>query len=89
MSFAPRDVKVLKSSIKTDTYIFLPLEADYEELPEALRTTFGEPQFVLDLNLTVERQLAQAEARKVLEALEHQGFYLQLPPTLDEIRHGR
>lgn len=38
--------------------------------------------FVLDVALTPERRLAQADAATVREALGKHGFYLQLPKTI-------
>jgi uncharacterized protein YcgL (UPF0745 family) len=38
-------------------------------------------QQVLELELTPTRRLAQADAVRVLEALERHGYYLQLPPA--------
>lgn len=84
-----RDVKVLKSLSKPGTYIYLPIETEFDELPETLCAMFGEPKFVLELRLSIERKLAQAEPRSVLQALHTQGFYLQLPPTLEDQKLDR
>ena len=77
------DVKVLKSSRRADTYVFLPIEDEYDALPEEFRHTFGEASLVVQFHLTVERELAQADAKVVLETIGQQGFYLQLPPSAD------
>ena len=82
----PREVKVLKSARKADTYIYLPVDADYDDLPEALRSQFGDASTILEFHLSAERELAQADPRAVLDALERQGFYLQLPPSVEELR---
>jgi uncharacterized protein YcgL (UPF0745 family) len=55
-----------------------------------LQERFGEPVFVLQLELSVDRRLARVDVVKVLESLSEQGFYLQLPPKLtveEEISH--
>lgn len=81
-------VDVFRSPRKPDTYLYLPKGADFQTLPQALQQTFGRPELALSLNLTPERRLAQHRAPEVLEALENQGFFLQLPPppgaTCDE-----
>lgn len=75
-----QDVTVYKSRRMSDTYLYLPRGADFADLPDALLARFGEGEPFLDFELHLERHLAQADAAKVLEALNSQGFYLQLPP---------
>lgn len=71
---------VYRSSKKRETYLFLPLGGVYDDLPDGLRAMFGEPVPVMKLDLEPEMRLAQAEAPRVIEALETEGYYLQLPP---------
>lgn len=73
-------VEVFKSSNKAETYLYLERGTVFAELPDGLRTVFGDPQPVLSLKLTPERQLARYTGAEVLEAIEKQGFFLQLPP---------
>ena len=44
------------------------------------------PEPVMLLQLAPGRKLARADAQQVLAAIEEQGFYLQMPPTPDELR---
>ena len=74
-------VDVVKSSRKADTYLYLPQGTDWETLPDSLRSVFGDPQPVLTMKLTSERQLARYSGAEVLAALEDKGFFLQLPPA--------
>lgn len=62
-------------------YVYMDRKMAVDDLPEVLRSMFGEPQHVMDLVLTENRKLARADARKVLEKIEEQGFYLQMPPA--------
>ena len=73
-------VEVFRSARKKGTYLYLPRGANFEELPEVLRQTFGTPELALSLNLTEGRKLARYEAEEVLTALDKHGFFLQLPP---------
>ena len=57
-------------------------KADLSVLPAELLQRFGRPVFTLMLKLWPGRKLAQAEAAAVLDAVQTQGFYLQMPPTL-------
>ena len=43
--------------------------------------TLGNLSFVMELELYPEKYLAQADAAEVIEKLNKQGFYLQLPPA--------
>lgn len=78
-----QEVTVYKSRRMSDTYLYVPRNADLSELPDALRERFGEGEAFLDIELHCDRHLAQADPVKVLEALQTQGFYLQLPPKND------
>ena len=77
-------VVVYRSHKRADTYVYLPAEKEFEELPEAFREHFGEATAFLDFVLHPARQLAQADPLVVLRALSEQGFYLQLPPQKDD-----
>ena len=77
-------VRVYKSPKKAETYLYTPKSQSVEELPEALLAVFGTPELVMDMLLTPEKKLARVEAVKVLDALEAQGFYLQMPPAKED-----
>jgi uncharacterized protein YcgL (UPF0745 family) len=79
---AMKPCKVYRSDKKAETYLYLADDLEFDDLPAELREQFGEPAFVLSLELSAERKLARVDTKKVLESLEEQGFYLQLPPKL-------
>jgi uncharacterized protein YcgL (UPF0745 family) len=74
---------VIRSSLKDFTYIYLSEETQFEDLPNSLQQVFGEPEFVMTLELTPERKLAYEDAEKVIQNLHEKGFHLQMPPTDD------
>jgi uncharacterized protein YcgL (UPF0745 family) len=74
--------KIYRSEKKTDTYLYLSAEMEFNDLPVELQQTFGEPAFVMNLLLSPDHTLARVDTGQVLESLEQQGFYLQLPPSL-------
>jgi uncharacterized protein YcgL (UPF0745 family) len=74
---------VWKSARKDFTYVYLSSGRSFEELPRELRGAFGEPEFVMDLELTPERSLAYADAELVRRNLLEHGYHLQLPPGDD------
>ncbi|MEM9257319.1 MAG: YcgL domain-containing protein [Pseudomonadota bacterium] len=72
---------VYKSSRRPDLYLYVAKSSGLEGLPEALLAGFGSPEWVLTLHLTPEKALARARAPEVLASIEHQGYYLQMPPS--------
>jgi uncharacterized protein YcgL (UPF0745 family) len=71
--------KIFKSNIRRDYYIFIPKEKDFEALPEGLRTDFGEPVFVMEIEVTPEKKLARNNAHQILQDIDDQGYHLQMP----------
>lgn len=51
-----------------------------EPVPSELLRRFGKPVLAMTLLLTPEKKLARVETKRVLEMIEEQGFYLQMPP---------
>jgi uncharacterized protein YcgL (UPF0745 family) len=78
-----RRVIVYKSMRIADMYLFVDAVEGLERVPAALLTRFGAPVEALRIELTPERRLSRSEASVVLDALAKQGFYLQMPPTIE------
>ncbi|MBR9871281.1 MAG: YcgL domain-containing protein [Gammaproteobacteria bacterium] len=76
-------VSVFRSTKKMDTYIYVRRGHDWQELPEALRSIFGQPAHAMDLLLTPDKKLARTTGKEVLDALEEKGFFLQMPEEQD------
>lgn len=74
---------VIRSSLKEFTYIYLLAGHDFDDLPEPLKNVFGEPEFVMNLELTAERKLAYEDVNQVMQSLTEQGYHLQMPPQED------
>ncbi|MFG1496684.1 YcgL domain-containing protein [Saccharospirillum sp. HFRX-1] len=74
-------VSIFRSPRRAEMYLYLPRPAQFDELPEALQTQFGEPEHVMDLLLTPERRLARVDVVRVLNDIIEKGFYLQMPPS--------
>ena len=77
-----KSCKVYRSDKKTETYLYLAEDMEFHDLPTQLQERFGEPAFVLRLELSTDHRLARVDVTKVLESLAEHGFYLQLPPKL-------
>ncbi|MCL1125263.1 YcgL domain-containing protein [Shewanella surugensis] len=76
---------VYKSSRKQETYLFIEKRDDFEKVPEALMEMFGIPSLVMILPLQKRQHLAFADIEKVKSELSDKGFYLQLPPPVENL----
>ena len=74
---------VVRSSLKDFTYIYLLAGKDFDDLPDELKEAFGQPELVINLELTAERKLAYEDIKQVMHDLAEQGYHLQLPPKED------
>lgn len=71
---------IYKGLRKGNTYLYLTAKNNFAQVPKSLLDLLGELEFVLDITLTKERRLIQANVEEVIEQLETAGYYLQLPP---------
>ncbi len=75
---------VYKSEKKSDYYVYLKRvddeAVDFSCIPEVLDKLLGNLEFVMDLELSEARKLAQADVTEVIASLREEGFYLQTPP---------
>ena len=76
---------VYKSAKKPDTYLYLPYENDFNELPEGLTSVWGEPELVMHIDLSKRDKLALVDINELKMKLEEEGYYLQMPPSQDEL----
>jgi uncharacterized protein YcgL (UPF0745 family) len=72
---------VYRSNRKRDTYLYIQEEGDFSCLPDTILAIFGSPEYALSFDLHADRKLSQADAREVINKLETEGFYLQLPKS--------
>ncbi len=77
--------QVYRSPRKEEMYLYVDKANGLQDVPEALLGQFGEPEEVMTILLAPERKLARADVSEVLEKIEQQGFYLQMPPTAAEL----
>lgn len=73
---------IYKSNKKDELYLYLDKQDDFSCIPEAILKSIGQPEYVMQLDLTPERKLARETASNVLDGIKEHGFYIQMPPTL-------
>ncbi|WP_029406669.1 YcgL domain-containing protein [Thiomicrorhabdus sp. Milos-T2] len=75
------NISAYKSPKKAELFLFVPQETGLDKLPDELLVMFGEPQHVIDFELTPEKKLARENPKTVIEAIESKGYYMQMPPS--------
>ncbi len=65
-------------------YLYVIKEEGLTRVPEDLLALFGKPQPAMVLLLTPEKKLARVSVEKVAENLVEKGFYLQMPPRVEQ-----
>ena len=82
---------IYKSRRKDGLYLFVAAtgpddaEGRLEDVPPALLEHLGEREFVMQLNLSPERTLAQADPDEVRNSLADKRYYLQMPPPTSKL----
>ena len=71
---------IYRSIRKPDHYLYSDRPDDLPQVPGALHAMLGPLDFVMKLELTPDRRLANADVETVLAALRAKGYYLQMPP---------
>ena len=71
---------IYKCANKSQTYLYLKKELGTEEIPEGLSELLGELTRVMSLILDESTTLARVEPLDVIESLQEQGYFLQMPP---------
>lgn len=79
-----RLVDIFRSPREEGLYLYVDREQGLAPVPDALLVRFGKPSHAMTLLLEPGRKLARAEALQVLQSIESQGYYLQLPPLPDQ-----
>lgn len=76
---------IYRSSRHEGMYLFVDKREGLTRVDEQLSKRFGKAVHAMDLLLHPERKLAHAEIGEVMIAIREKGFYLQLPPTDDDL----
>ena len=78
---------IYRCSAKEGMYLYTCKDVqnnnDLADLPEVLKKRMGKTTLAMTIILTPDKKLAVADAKKVIESIEEQGFYLQMPPGPD------
>lgn len=76
---------IYKSPKREQTYLYVEQQNNFSRVPAELLENFGQPQFTMRLRLDQRERLAAADIQQVITALEKNGFYLQMPPPIENL----
>lgn len=76
---------IYKSPKKAGMYLYIAKRGDFSPVPTELQQVFGKPEFVMLFNLAGEKPLKNAKKDEVLEKIQNEGFYLQMPPPPENL----
>jgi len=75
---------VYRCAAKEGMYLYIKKNPSAKDqlahLPDALKKQIGKTSLAMTIILTPDKKLAIADSKKVIESIEKQGFYLQMPP---------
>ena len=84
-----RIVEIFKGNKKEEMYLYVDQKEGLRQVPEDLLSTFGQTESVMILPLTQNKKLARVEAADILEAIEEQGYFLQMPPLPEALAEAQ
>jgi hypothetical protein len=73
-------VWVYKGSRRTETYLYVPDENNFEQVPKDLLDAMGTLEFVMEIDIDAQRKLARVDAGEVIKNVLDAGYFLQLAP---------
>ena len=72
--------EVYRSNRKAGTYLFVANADGVGNLPDELQARLWPLEWVMALDLAERKTLAATRSATVIDSIESQGFFLQLPP---------
>jgi len=85
------DCHVYRSTLKQGMYLYLAEKDNFDIIPSALTKRLGRLEHSFSFTLTETRKLVRYDTKQVIQQLQKDGFFLQMPPPettfLDLDRH--
>lgn len=75
---------IYRSPREEEMYLYVLKSDGLKKIPPELLEIFGTPQHAMTLLLTPERSLARVDIAKVMAAIDENGYFLQMPPPVDD-----
>lgn len=84
-----RVVEIFKGHKKEEMYLYVDQKEGLKIVPDDLLETFGRTESVMVMPLTKDKKLARVKASDVLEGIEKQGYFLQMPPPPEALAEAQ
>ncbi len=84
-----RVVEIFKGNKHEEMYLFVDQKEGMKSVPEDLLATFGKLESVMIFPLTDSKKMARVKASEVLESIERQGYFLQMPPAPEALAEAQ
>ncbi len=75
------DCIVYRCKKQAEMYLYVRADMETDDLPELLLRQVGALTQVMELSLSPASKLARADVSTVMQKLDADGFYLQMPPS--------
>jgi uncharacterized protein YcgL (UPF0745 family) len=79
---------IYRCANKEGMYVYVDKDDGIDNLPEGLKKRTGRLDKAMTLIIEPGKKLARAKSEDVIIAIENQGFYLQMPPSLNDDMQG-
>ena len=84
-----RVIEIFKGQKKEEMYLYVEQKNGLKSVPDDLLATFGQTESVMVLLLTKDKKLARVTASDILDAIEDQGYFLQMPPPPEALAEAQ
>ena len=76
---------IYRSTKQDQTYLYVEKKDNFSRVPPELMARFGKPVLSMLFPLNGSKKLVAADINKVKQDLKEQGYYLQLPPPIENL----
>ena len=77
-------VWIYKGSRRTETYLYVPEENNFQRVPKDLLDAMGTLELVMQLDIDEQRRLGRVDVKDVMKSVSRVGYFLQLQPLEPE-----
>lgn len=74
------DCHIYRSKYKKGLYVYLREKDDFDLIPSDLKSRLGTLEFTFSVILDETRKLARVDTKQVMQHLQNDGYFLQMPP---------
>ena len=84
-----RLVEIFKGDKKEEMYLYVDQKEGLQKVPGDLLASFGRIESEMVLPMNQEKKLARVKASDVLRGIKKEGYFLQMPPSLEALAEAQ